>query len=320
MTYPGAFPGSTTYSSSGAASPALTALPVTWALDNITFGAADEFGCWWIVKSSNGWYGPPKPKTQRQIKSNAAGSFRSSAFRGERVVSLTGHTKCPDPIAREAAADRLAAMAADPTVLYELIVTERTGQARTLGVELDSQTDVKLASTGWLDWQLQVGAPDPLKHDAVWQAPRSGMLTTPSAGLDFGTKGLSFAPVGLDFGAPGTGLPSQVANFGTATTYPVFEITGPAVNPQIVDLDTGDVVSYAGTLYTGDTLTINCGEFVARGFPSRSCYLNTFTDQRVYLSVPAQWPSVRAGEVHTYGLRGVGPVATLTTYLRSAWY
>src|SRR3954468_9579687 len=150
MTYPGAdlFPELST-PPPPPSSP--TTLPVTWTLDNITFGAVDEFGCWWIVKSSNGWDGPPKPKTQRQVKSNAAGSFRASAFRGERVVSLTGHTKCPDPIAREAAADRLAAMAADPTVLYDLTVTERTGQARTLGVELDSQTDVKLASTGWLD-------------------------------------------------------------------------------------------------------------------------------------------------------------------------
>lgn len=111
----------------------------------------------------------------------------------------------------------------------------------------------------------------------------------------------------------------------------MFEIHGPVNTPRVTDLATGAAVDYAGELYVGDVVTINCGEFPVtlpgdtgrfRGdFPARSAFLNTFTDQRVLLTVPQLWPSVGPGEVHNYQLSGNGiSEAVLIVYLRSAWF
>jgi hypothetical protein len=300
---------------------ALQVLPVQWACDNMVFGAVDAAGCWWIVTSSDGWFGPPKPKTDRQVRSNAPGSFRSAAYRGERVIVLQGTTKCPSVAARIAALDQLATMATDPGTVYELAVTDQTGRTRTISVELDSKTDVNLAGPRWFDWQLAFGCPDPIKYDAIWQQPVSGMMSASEGGLDFSGSGLDFVTSsGLDFGTAGTPQAAQVANFGTERTYPLFEITGPSINPIVTDVSTGEFVTWAGTLKTGDVLTINCAEFPARGFPARSAYFNTFSNRRVQLSVPTNWPSVGPGEVHNFQLSAAGATTSqLTVYLRSAW-
>lgn len=301
----------------------LQTLPFQYAIDGLTLGAFDANGSWWIVRHAEGWLGRPKPKSGRSPRPQAPGSFRAASFGGERIISLSGATRCPDATTRLAAVEQLAALAGDPTRLYPLTVTDLRGSSRTVDVELDDKIDIKLVgSTQWFDWTIQLAAPDPLRYDAVWQQPHSTMLSDGQPGLDFGANGLSFGASGLDFGAPGASLVSQVANFGTARTYPVFEIQGPVYTPRITDLATGEHIDYGGQLYLGDTLTINCGEFPARGLPARSAFLNTYTDQRVLLSVPTLWPSVGPGEVHNYQLYGLGGLssAVLVTYLRSAWF
>jgi hypothetical protein len=296
-------------------------LPTQYELDGLTFGAFDEFGCWWIARHVEGWLGRPKPRTARTPRPQASGSYRAAAFGGERTITLTGATRCPDYVTRLEAVERLEGLAGDLTRLYPFTVTDLRGISRTADVELDDDIKVRLVGPArWFDWTVVVAAPDPHRYDAVWQQPRSGMLADGGPGLDFGASGLNFAPDGLDFGSPGSGLASQVANFGNARTYPIFAIKGPAEQPRVTDLATGEHIDFGGSLYEGDVLTINCGEFPARGFPARSAFLNTYSDQRVLLSVPSLWPSVGPGEVRNFQLSGNGlSAAELTVYLRSAW-
>ena len=304
-------------------------LPYQYALDGLTLGGLDAKDCWWIVRHAEGWLGKPKPKAARTPKPQASGSYRAAAFGGERIITLTGATRCPDNDARLEAVERLEAVAGVETRLYPLVVTDLRGVSRTADVELDDDIKVRLVGPyRWFDWQFTVVAPDPHRYDATWQAPRSGMISTGGPGLNFAGGGLNFAPDGLDFGSPGTGLRSQVANFGTARAYPVYEIKGPVITPRVTDLATGEHVDYGGQLYSGDTLTINCGEFPVTlpgteglVFPARSAFLNVYSDQRVLLSVPTLWPSVGPGEVRNFQLNGSGGLseAELIVYLRSAW-
>lgn len=295
-------------------------LPTQWSIDGLVLGALDAENCWWVLRKSDGWFGPPKPKTQRSAKFQVAGSFRNLAPRGERIVALTGTTKCPSSIARLDALDRLAAIASDPARLYTLAVTELNGRTRTMDVELDAKTDVTMVANSWFDWQLQFAAPDPRKHDLTWQAPTAGLPVGESPGLDYSTPGLDFSGVGLEFGNPGVPQYAQVVNFGTAKAYPVFQITGPVQTPFITDLSTGTTVGYAGRLVAGDVLVINCDEFPALGYPARSVFLNQTSNRRVNLvKQSSDWPTIGPGEVHNFQFEGVGYGATMTVFMRAAW-
>jgi hypothetical protein len=301
----------------------LGALPVSWAVDNMLFGATDDQGCTWYVKKSDGWFGPPKPKTQRTAKFQTQGSFRSLAPRGERIIALTGTTKCPDVVTRLDALDRFAAMASDPAQVYTLIVDDQRGYPRTIGVELDANTQVSLAGATWFDWQIQFGCPDPRKHDATWQQPACGATFDSSAGLDFSGGGLDFSGNGLDFGSVGGGSSAAtVTNFGSTTAFPVLQLAGPCQNPTITDVSTGLTLSYAGSLNQGDVLTINCDDFSALGFPSKSCYVNDTQNHRSQLALSGLWPQVGAGEVHSFSFAagGTNAYSALTVWLRAAWY
>lgn len=297
-------------------------LPTTWQLDNMTFGAPDAQGCWWIVRTSNGWHGPAKPRTQRVAKTFGPGSFRTPSFRGERIIVLTGSTKCPDGATRLDAMERLAAMAADPAQIYTLTVTDvATGVGRCMDVELDDRTDLKLVGTRWFDWSLQLAAPDPRKYSPTWQDPVSVLPTSSTGGLDFGSPGLDFTGGGLDFGLPGTNTMAQVANYGTAPTSPVFSVLGPAINPVIVDMSTGDRVQYLANLGASETLTINNGDFSALGLPPHSCLINRTTNVRTRVTIGPDWPQLDPQAVTSYQLfASSASTATLTVYLRSAYY
>jgi hypothetical protein len=301
----------------------LTTPPITWELDNLTFGAEDDDGVVWYVTASDGWFGPPKPKTQRQAKFQTAGSFRNLAPRGERIIVLTGKTRCPDVLTRLDALDRFAACASNPAVVYDMTVTDQTGRPRTIGVELDAATDVKLKGPLWFDWQLTLGCPDPRKHDSTWQQPACGPpISFGGPGADFSGAGLDFSGDGLDWGTPDAPQSVSVTNWGTATAYPVLQLTGPFTNPTITDLTGGIPLTYAGSGVFGDTVTINCDQFAARGFPSQSVYFNGTSSRRAQLVIPQGWPQVGPGETRTYQFTAdnTNPATTtLTAYLRAAW-
>jgi hypothetical protein len=302
--------------------PILAGFPVRWQLDNMVFGAVDAQGCAWYCTKSDGWFGPPKPKTQRQAKFQTQGSFRSLAPRGERIIALNGSTRCPSVLARLDALDRFAAMASDPTIEYTLTVTDQSQRPRTATVEIDaSPQDTKLVGPHWFDWQFQLGAPDPRKHDAVWQAPSIGLTQPTGGGLDFSSGGLDFSSGGLDFGsyssAPST---ATVTNVGTQIAYPLFQLAGPVVNPTITDVTSGITLIYAGTLGASDTLSINCDDFAALGVPNKGVFLNTAGNRRSLLVGPPPWPQVGPGEQHSFEFTGGGGApALLTVMLRSCW-
>lgn len=294
-------------------------LPVTYRLDGLTLNATDAYGCAWYVEKTTGWKGQPKRRTARTPHPTGRGSFRPVAYRAERIIGLSGQTRCPDNLTRVAAVERLEALCGDATRLYDLTVTDQRGQVRVTAVELDDAVQVSLEnSERWFQWTMQLAAPDPRKHDGSWQSPTSGLPATATGGLD-PAPGLDPA-VGLDFGQVGPATVAGVLNAGTTVAYPVFTVTGPISSPQVLDTLTGLSVLWAGSLDTGDTLVINCDDFAAQGVPGHGVYVNGSGNRRFNLITPNGWPVVPAGGNAAYTLIGTGGGAQLTAQLRSAWH
>ncbi len=107
-------------------------------------------------------------------------------------------------------------------------------------VELNSPTVAK--------WQLQLLATD---YTIQSQTSFSASMGLPQSG------GVSF-PVTfpITFGASSGGS-ATAASAGNAPSFPTITITGPCINPAIVNTSTGERLGLNITLLTGDTLTIN---------------------------------------------------------------
>lgn len=282
----------------------------------------DAAGVEWLLTKFDGWAGTPAPRTVRTDRPGHAGTFRSAAYRGPKIVNMEWIATAPDIPTIRAAEVQVAAACSDPGRLYEMIVTE-AGFSRSMMVELD---DAILASPrNWNStlFSGRVAAPDPRKHDTAWQSPIGTLGTPSSGGLDFASPGVSMSGLGLDFGTVGTPSAASVKNFGTAVARPLFAVTGPLASQwQIVDLVTGIAITYAGpALGSSDIVTINCDDFPVQGFPGHGCYLNSSINQRPFLLTPSGWLAVAPGATATYVLRASSfTAATMTASLRSAWH
>jgi hypothetical protein len=64
----------------------------------------------------------------------------------------------------------------------------------------------------------------------------------------------------LVYGGGSGSVSTPLTNAGNVTTYPTITITGPATNITITNTTTGQYLSFAGSLLTGDTLVIDLNE------------------------------------------------------------
>lgn len=280
----------------------------------------DSVGVEWLLTKFDGWPGIPAPRTVRTDRPGHAGSFRAAAYRGPRIVTMEWVATAPDIPTMRAAEAQVAAVCSDPARLYEMVVTE-SGFSRSVMVELDDA--ILTAPRTWCSstFSARVAAPDPRKHDTAWQSPIGTMGTAPVGGSDFAAPGVSVASPGLDFGTPGQPSAVSVTNAGSAVARPLFAITGPVTQPQIVDVTNGTTIIYTGTLGPTDVLTINTDEFPVQGFPGHGVYLNSTNNQRPALLTPNGWPSVAPKATVTYNLRATAySAASMTVSLRSAWH
>jgi hypothetical protein len=114
---------------------------------------------------------------------------------------------------------------------------------------------------------LVVNEPTP-KQATVY---RDGRLSVTKKGHALIFEADLFAPDPRRFAATETALPATIpggsssktesaTNAGTTATHPVVTITGPAVNPRIADMTTGDELDIQKTLQGTDTLVIDLYE------------------------------------------------------------
>jgi hypothetical protein len=223
------------------------ALPV-YTVDGWAGNTVDGDGVEWWVTKENGWSAGPGVRLELADRPQRDGSFDARSFRSARVITLEGTAVAPDGDTRERAKDRIAAVLSDGSALAEFVVRERTVTRRAM-VRLSDGTKVTDTTPVSFDWSLQVTAPDPLRYGADPHELSCG-LPAPGPGITFP---LTFP---LTFGQSVDGS-LGVVNAGSATTWPVWTVTGPCTQPVIRNDSTGEWLAFSLSLFDGDVLTVD---------------------------------------------------------------
>lgn len=281
--------------------------------------STDTLGRQWHLTGEKGWFSGGTPRTNRDDRPDADGSYRSAAFRGEKLFTVQGSVNVgARPELLEQTLLDLAAVCGDGRPLYTV---RRTAGAsdQTRDAELDGEPEVEPVGRYDIDFQFTFAAPDPRKHDYRWQEPRASppVGSGPNGGLDY-DGGLDYSAGGLDYGTANDPLVALVANYGSATAAPFFELRGNQPPCSILRDETGDRLDYLGYVATGERVQINCDDFAVRGIPARSA-ISTTSGDVTSLLVVSRWPVVAAQDVAAFRLLGSGPPESLTAALRSAW-
>ena len=247
----------------------------TWTLDGLSFGTGpDANGFSYVVLTSKGWKGSAVRRPQLSDRPNANGSYREPNYSGPRVVELDGIAIAPTASSRDRMCDVLEGLCRGANPLYDLIRNEAERSLR-LAVEIQGKIDVReMPDRVSLAFNIQLIASDPRKFDtnvntlstAIAQAPLDGVLwngTTPgTTGTEWNGPSAPITGLVYQSSSGGTGL-LTLANNGGESTPVVFTITGPTsgtlVQPTIVNTNTGDVLTYSGTLMPLDVLVIDTG-------------------------------------------------------------
>jgi hypothetical protein len=273
----------------------------TWAANTL-----DDSGVEWWVTNESGWSSTPPVRLELANRPQRDGTFDAPSFRGARVVTLEGTAIAPDADTKERAKDRLAAVLADGSALAELAVTERLMTRRAL-VRLSSETKIADTTPYTFAWSVQLTAPDPFRYGAQQYTALSG-LPKPGNGLVFPLTG--WGTTGLDFGEPSDGALS-LSNAGTVTTWPVWTITGPCVEPVVRNSATGESLGFGLSLGDGDVLVVDVA--------ARTVRLNG-ASRRASLLPGSTWFGLRPGNTGVeFDARRTDTTAVLSVVWRDAW-
>ena len=109
----------------------------------------------------------------------------------------------------------------------------------------------------------------------------------------------------------GTARDNQISNSGWATTYPIFTITGPAVNPVITNSNTGQFLKFNVTLISGDVLVVDTD--------LRTVTLNG-ANRRALMDNSSSWFAVNSGSIYVFmTASGTNGNTSCTTQWRNAY-
>ncbi len=272
-----------------------------WTVGGWVGNVIDDAGVEWIVSQEDGWFSSPAIRADLGDLPGGDGSYDADPLYSARTVTLTGTAIGPDPTTAAVARLRFSSLL-------------EAGRGGTLSCTEDGFTltalvrpsgPVKIAQVGAqaFDFQIQVTAPDPRKY---------GPVTELTVGLPSGGSGLIFPVVfPANFGAASGGGISP-ANDGTVETWPIIRITGPAVNPRILNPDTGDMLVFAMTLAAGETLDIDTA--------ARSVLYQLSASRRSITRATGRWlPIAPGGAQLSWGSDVYDPAASMTVAVRSAW-
>lgn len=226
-----------------------------FALGGITInGSTDANGCDWLLTSESGWFASPAIKTARVDKPAARGVFRGNEFRGGRVIVLQGVLSATNNVAALRAAVRtLLGICPDPHQQYPLTVTEESGYSSYTNVVLDGEILTTPVGPYSVIFSIQLVAPDPRKFATT---PTTVAVPLASGGTSGVTYPVSYP---VSYGTPGAPGAVSISNGGSADADPYCSLVGPLTTPSLIRADTGDAITYNGSLANTDTLTIDFG-------------------------------------------------------------
>ncbi len=318
-----------------------------WTLGNLRLDPdrRDRDGVLWFLAEEEGFFGAPATTGETAQRLNAHGGLRRPGWKTERTISLKGYAFAPDYPAQRRAVHQITALASEPDRPITVTCHSELGDL-SCEVWLDDDvltTPLDIYNPG-IEFSVQVIAPDPRKYGARrnrWRADLPAINT--GDGLDFmsgtGVLGLfSLNTVsnsnyyGLDFDDDGglkfgesnaTGI-MQLANAGTAPSWPVYTLYGPLQHPVLTAVSGGQryTMRYEDTLSAGQRLVID---------PTVPSVLlgGEATASRRHLLNPAQFSgfAVPGGTEHggtlSVGLTHEGPSTAagyVTATVRDAWW
>lgn len=226
---------------------------------DIEFGKVDKYGICWLWQKIEGWDGPPVQGAGVIPRSGDHGAWASPQYYAARTMTLTVTASAPDQATRDVARALLqqAVPISDLAVLRYDEPVPKVASVRRSGQVTEAYptlTDVTFT--------IGLVAPDPRKY----AAQSSSIIITP---LPSGGGGGMVVPFAVPFtlaAAPPPGA-AVAANNGNFTSPPVALISGPVTAPSLINVTTGQTVSWS-------TLTLNPGDILAVDFLNRESWVN----------------------------------------------
>lgn len=261
-----------------------------FALDGFALTELDDFGCQWTVEDVQGWFTGGAVRTDAQARMQQHGDWRGKGSRGGRVITARGKVFCPDTTALEAAARRLSAVLADGE-FGELLGDSPAGTLSSI-VQLDDQPLFDPLSDASASWQITAGSEDRLLYGPA----KFASTTLAAAASGTGRTWPRLWPRSWGVTADSTAGTAVAPNAGTAAYWPALRVrTGiDCLNPVIRLAETGDSLTFNGTIPAGQWIDIDAG---SRGVTFGA----GMTDVRHLVDVSGLWLAVPVGGA-TYSL------------------
>lgn len=191
---------------------------------------------------------------------------------------------------------------AKPFYFKSPATAERLVYCKSYGIKFDWDTNRRL---NMVKFQIQLKAEDPSIY---------GALIAGSVNLGGTSTGFGF-PIGfpLGFGGVSSNIgAASINNIGNRDTDAVFIINGPVTNPALLHDNTGNKLTFAFVLGTGEYLTVN--------LRNKSVILNGTANRRGTLTGTSRWFMLVPG-VNTVRFLGTPGASTPTVSysVRSAY-
>lgn len=273
----------------------------------ITFNGLTMGSAPYGIAKMTGFHEAPDVRAADQMRARSHGQWANIDYLGGRTITASIIVTAPHPASAtwQALSQALVAGQAAETTLTATLPGVASGTVVQVGarvrrlslpVDLDYSVGVGRAEVEW-------HCTDPRIYSAtqqnlsVTQATSSGGLVLPAlAPLAFaGTAsgGQVVATNAGEFGAPWTAV-----------------ISGPVTTPRIENVTTGQVLTFNGSLASGETLTVSSLD--------RTVLLNGTASRYSWLSAGSSWFDLPAGD-STIRFAGVSGSGSMTLTFRSVW-
>lgn len=234
-----------------------------WTVDGWSGNYIDDNGVVWFVSEDAGWFEPVEERAFSTDKPAEGGQYSSPNLDAARVITLNGWCRAPDVVSADRAWNQFNALLKRGhlfPLLVEEPVVDKTAMVKRAGGRAIPTSPTELT------WQLIMTAPDARKYSAQLHTKSTALAQDAPGGIQWGGPA---GTTGVQWGGPAgsTGLVYQTGvgengvihldNDGTADTPVVFTITGPVDVPSIVRTDTGETITWNGTVPTGAVLEVD---------------------------------------------------------------
>lgn len=145
-------------------------------------------------------------------------------------------------------------------------------------------------------------AEDNLGEEIYAHIQSIAIATAMSGGLVWDAIGATWDSIGAIWEAGGTGGITTVTVDGVDSAEPIWTVTGPATNPTLTNITTGQTIEWTGIVPSGQTLIVNMDEMTA-----------SLEGANVFQFITGTWITLQAGNNRiSYSATGATDPSTLS--------